>query len=266
MSTRSELLKEINAKASELNILVVDVVAIADAIVRENNTKNPLESYVVISNVLFDNYAFGEKLSVGKKRGFKETLDDVAKLEREYDSIEDIIFINMREVYDELSEKVSSECMKDVESGADFSDCLSEINESINNACGLETIVCEVAEYRVKRNNVIECSYEQFGTSYETGELAVSMLENDGCRIGEYNPYNRSVWLINDSILTLGDNEQEALDNAADNGLLSEYALSHDEYDERCKDEHDSSCLMLGNASDPYDGDEIVSIKRIMTA
>lgn len=266
MSARSELFKEINVKASEKNILAVDVVHIADAVVRENNTKNPLGAHVVISNVLFDDYDFGEKLSAGGNRGFKDTLDDIAKLECEYDCVDDIIFINMREVYDELSDKVSDECMRSVESGADYSDCLNEISESVNSACELESIVCDVAEYRTKRNNVIEESYKQFGTSPEDGELAVTMLENDGYKIGEYNPYNRSVWLINGSVMALGDNEQDALDNAADGGLLSEYALSHDEYDERCKDGHDSSCLMLGNASDPYDGDEIVSIKRIMTA
>ena len=266
MSTRSELFKEISVKASKKNILAVDVMHVADAVVNENNTKNPLDAHVVISNVLFDDYGFDEKLSAGGERGFKDTLNDIAKLECEYDGVEDVIFINMREVYDELSDKVSSECMKNIESGADYSDCLDEISESVNSACELESIVCGVAEYRTKRNDAIEESYKKFGTSPDDGELAVRMLENDGYKIGEYNPYNRSVWLINSSIMSLGDNEQEALDNAADNGLLNEFALSYDEYDERCNDRHDSSCLMLGNASDPYDGDSITYIKRIMTA
>ena len=266
MSIRSELFKEINVKASEKNVLAVDVIHIADVVIIENNKKNPLDACVVISNVLFDDYDFDEKLSSVSDRGFKDTLNDIAKLEFEYDSVENMIFINMREVYDDLSNKISSECMENIDSGADYSDCLNEISESLNSVCELESIVCGVAEYRTKRNNAIEKSYKKFGISHDDGERAVTMLEDDGYNIGEYNPDNRSVWLINGSIMSLGDDETEALDNAADDGLLNEYAISYDEYDERCSYSHDSSCLMLGSSSDPYDGDLIDSIEQIMTA
>ena len=95
----------------------------------------------------------------------------------------------------------------------------------------------------------------------------ILMLSNAGYPQGSYNPHNHRAWIIGTLeklILALGDCEQDALDNAVDDGCLDHLLMSeedHKEYD--LKGWYDSFCY-LGNASEPF-WSEYLTIRVIAT-
>ena len=260
MGYREEKFKEINAAIGDASVLAVDVLDVSKSCLHSS-----LEPFVTISNALFDEYELGEKLSAKNKKSFKDTLNFISELEEKFDNVNDVIFVNVREIYDYLGEKLSAETMCGVDDGSEFSDCLYEIDAALNEACDLTNVVTERAKYLAVCDAAIDDAVERLGCIHSIGFDAVAMLENDGYKIGEYNPHKRSAWLINGSILALGDCESDALNNAVDEGLMDEFMISQEDYAVLLENDGGGSCILLGNADEPFDGDLITSIKRVIT-
>lgn len=85
---------------------------------------------------------------------------------------------------------------------------------------------------------------------------AVRLLAEKGYEQGEYNPHNVRAWLVYDEHghlgVVLGSHEQEALDEAADSGVLDRLLMSDEDYQEYSSNGWDDSYIHLGNASEPF--------------
>ena len=84
----------------------------------------------------------------------------------------------------------------------------------------------------------------------------IALLAKQGYKQGDYNPHNVRAWLINDEHgylgIVIGEHDQEALDNAADYGVLDRLAMSNEDYEEYETNGWDDSYICLGNASEPF--------------
>jgi hypothetical protein len=79
---------------------------------------------------------------------------------------------------------------------------------------------------------------------------------------GEYNPYGLKPWAIGNEygllVVVLANNEQDALDLAADADRLKIQALSEEDLAERTDaDGNEEGVIRLGNASEPYDSEDL---------
>ena len=63
----------------------------------------------------------------------------------------------------------------------------------------------------------------------------IKMLSKNGYEIGEYNPHGTSAWLIQNEHTTcvaIGDCEQDAIDNAVDDGAWDSLEMSYTDHQE----------------------------------
>jgi hypothetical protein len=91
---------------------------------------------------------------------------------------------------------------------------------------------------------------------HQFNEDGIKLLRREGYKVGEYNPYNVRAWVINDEHgylgVVIGEHEQDALDNAADNGILDRLLMSPEDYEEYSVNGYNDSYICLGNASKPF--------------
>jgi len=86
---------------------------------------------------------------------------------------------------------------------------------------------------------------------------AERVLCNDVTFPDEYNPHNVRLWVIGNEfgvlVLVWGSCEGEALDVAADAGLLNGLALDDDIAEEREREDDNEGVMYLGNAGEAFD-------------
>ncbi|MCY9864962.1 hypothetical protein OTK49_20820 [Vibrio coralliirubri] len=102
----------------------------------------------------------------------------------------------------------------------------------------------------------------------ENFEEAKKLLSDNGYEIGEYNPHNMSVWLIENDhtrCLAIGCHEQEAIDYAVDNGNWDSLKMSAADLAEYEQNEWHDSFIRAGNASEAFWA-ENTSMTKILTA
>jgi len=91
--------------------------------------------------------------------------------------------------------------------------------------------------------------------NYEFIVDGIKLLSKNGYEIGEYNPHGVSAYLIqNDhtTTVTIGDHEQDAVDNAVDSGAWDSLLMSDTDYKEYSDNNWDDSYIHAGNASEPF--------------
>lgn len=90
----------------------------------------------------------------------------------------------------------------------------------------------------------------------EHTKTAVNLLIENGYKPNEYNPHNVGAWLIGNEFglitIQIGDDVNEALDNAVDNNTLDCMQMNQDDYLEYESKGWDDSYMLLGNASEPF--------------
>ncbi len=96
------------------------------------------------------------------------------------------------------------------------------------------------------------------------GNLEFSFTDEDVIDLGdvqfagEYNPWNKRMWLFHDHGFTLcvvmAESLQDALDIAVDNDKLDRFLVTEDQAEDYGDDIYDCDSLAyLGNASEPFD-------------
>jgi len=87
-----------------------------------------------------------------------------------------------------------------------------------------------------------------------TKEQGIALLAEQGYEQGEYNPHNVKAWVIGHEFgavaLVVGEHEQEALDNAMDEGKLECMLMDEDDLNEHAFNSWDDSYTYAGNASE----------------
>jgi len=87
-------------------------------------------------------------------------------------------------------------------------------------------------------------------------QQGIALLAGQGYDQGEYNPHNVRAWSVysehGEHGIVTGEHEQEALDNAVDEGLLDGLLMSPEDYAEYEANGWDDSYICLGSASEPF--------------
>ena len=77
----------------------------------------------------------------------------------------------------------------------------------------------------------------------------------------EYNPHSVRPWIIGNEYgalcLVWASSEQDALDNACDANLLAGIALDEEVVEELVADGNEDSIMYLGNASEPFESENV---------
>ncbi len=96
----------------------------------------------------------------------------------------------------------------------------------------------------------------------------IKLLAENGYEIGEYNPRRVSAWLVvNDQIpcVVVAENEQEAIDEAADSGAWDSLFMSEEYLTEYEANGWDDFFMRAGNASEPF-WSEYLYIEKLIQA
>ena len=84
----------------------------------------------------------------------------------------------------------------------------------------------------------------------------IQLLAYNGYEAGQYNPHNVRAWVIVNEYgplgLVIGANESEAIDEAADIGILDSLLMSPEDHLEYESNGWDDSYMLAGNAGEPF--------------
>lgn len=85
----------------------------------------------------------------------------------------------------------------------------------------------------------------------------IKLLSDSGYEVGDSNPHNVRAWVIvyagdGPLGLVIGANETEAIDAAADSGVLDGLLMSPEDHSEYESNGWDDSYMLAGNASEPF--------------
>ncbi len=82
---------------------------------------------------------------------------------------------------------------------------------------------------------------------------------------GEYNPHGVRPWLLHDHgtalCVVFASNLQDAFDTAVDAGKLDHLMIAESEYDDYGVNSDEPTCDFLGNASEPFDIDDVRAVE-----
>lgn len=102
-----------------------------------------------------------------------------------------------------------------------------------------------------------------FAQTPGTAELDEDLIQAEGACLTGVHPHGRSLYVLGDisgAICAVwADNDQEAFDEAADQGFLDQYQVEESEVRQRPDGDEDLDCLELiraGNASEPFGFDQ----------
>lgn len=95
------------------------------------------------------------------------------------------------------------------------------------------------------------------------------LLRTQGYKVGEYNPHGITAYHVGNEYgvlgMAIGSGLQDALDWAADNGLLDGEKMSDADYEEYAREGWDDSYVLLGNASEAF-WCERLWVREVLTA
>ena len=90
----------------------------------------------------------------------------------------------------------------------------------------------------------------------ETRDYAIMLLNQYGYKAGEYNPRDVGAYAFANEFgpfaIGIGDNEQEAIDDAVDENRFDCQKMSDEDYAEYESKGWDDSYMLAGNASEPF--------------